>query len=161
MLAQSPRRRDARRRQARPRTCSMQARRRAGLRSFPGRPPSGSACPASGPTPPGAAGRSRSPDPSAASPGRSSARRTPCASGKYVTSVTPIVRTASATACPVPSEHQPAAASRRSLPACGASLPSLHPPKWSEDQHTGMDHFKGRDSDADGRRPSPRPSRRQ
>src|SRR3954463_996563 len=28
------------------RTCSMQARRRAGLRSFPGLPPAGSACPA-------------------------------------------------------------------------------------------------------------------
>src|SRR5829696_5757588 len=30
------------------RTCSMQTRRRAGLRSFPGLPPAGSACPASG-----------------------------------------------------------------------------------------------------------------
>jgi hypothetical protein len=49
-----------------PRTCSMQARRRAGLSSFPGPPPAGSACPGSGPTPLGEAGCSPSRDPSGA-----------------------------------------------------------------------------------------------
>jgi hypothetical protein len=39
------------------RTCSTQARRRAGPRSFPARPPPGSACPGSGPPPPGAGAR--------------------------------------------------------------------------------------------------------
>src|ERR1700684_4572660 len=53
---------------------STQARRRAGLRSFPGRPPSGSACPRSGPTPLAGAAYSPVPNTSDASPGRSSDR---------------------------------------------------------------------------------------
>ena len=48
------------------RTCSMQTRRRAGLRSFPGLPPAGSACPASGRQSLCAAACSQSRDPSVA-----------------------------------------------------------------------------------------------
>ena len=52
----------------------------AGLRSFPAPPRPGSARPASDPAPPAEATRSRSLTPSAASPGRSSCRRTQRAS---------------------------------------------------------------------------------
>src|ERR1051325_4769671 len=48
------------------RTCSTQARRRAGLSSFPGPPPAGSARRGSGPTPRGATGCSRFRGPSVA-----------------------------------------------------------------------------------------------
>ncbi len=57
------------------RTCSMQAQRRAGLSSFPGPPPAGSACRASDPTPPDEASGSPSQGPSDASPDRSSAAK--------------------------------------------------------------------------------------
>jgi hypothetical protein len=50
----------------------MQARRRAGLKSFPLPPRSGSACSASSPKPPSTAARSRSRAPSADEPSRSS-----------------------------------------------------------------------------------------
>ena len=46
-------------------TLAMQARRREELGSFPGPPPTGSACPASGQTPPDGAARSQPPAPSA------------------------------------------------------------------------------------------------
>ena len=81
-------------------TCSTQARRRAGLRSFPGQPRPGSSCRASDRTPPGAAGRSQPRAPSAASPGRPSGRRTPTAIGSTSPPYTPIARTASATGRP-------------------------------------------------------------
>src|SRR5215212_3523874 len=57
--------------------CSTQARRRAGLRSFPARPPPGSACPRSGPRRRGASVRSPPPAPSAAPPARTSAPELP------------------------------------------------------------------------------------
>src|SRR5712691_6039494 len=59
----------------------MQARRRAGLSSFPVPPPAGSPCPGSGRRPRAEDGCSPPPDPSDASPDRSSIRRTPGASG--------------------------------------------------------------------------------
>src|SRR5215469_8206711 len=49
---------------------------RAGLRRFPWRPRSGSACPASDPTPHAAGGHSPAQAPSGAEPGRPSARQT-------------------------------------------------------------------------------------
>ena len=64
-----------------PRICSMQARRRAGLSSFPVPPPAGSPCPGSGRKPRDEDGCSPPPDPSDALPDRSSIRRTPGASG--------------------------------------------------------------------------------
>src|SRR5215217_525780 len=59
----------------------MQARRRAGLKSFPGSPPEESACPASDRQSLYAADHSQSPVPSDALLVRSSARQTPGASG--------------------------------------------------------------------------------
>src|SRR5262245_55155040 len=106
------------------RTCSMQARRRAGLRSFPARPPAESACQASNRRPPCAAGCSRVRDPSGASLARSSARRTPGASDSR------LLRShqsgGSRRPCPGLGrpEHPPASTSQRSLQACIASLPS-------------------------------------
>src|SRR5680860_792978 len=63
------------------RTCSIQARRRGGLRSFPGQPPEGSTYPASDPRSPCATAHSPSPNPSAALPGPTSGRHIPGASG--------------------------------------------------------------------------------
>ena len=62
-------------------TCSTQARRRAGLRSFPGRPPQGSSCPESDRKRHTADEHSRPPAPSGASPGRPSSHRILCVNG--------------------------------------------------------------------------------
>src|SRR5262245_20303888 len=102
----------------------MQARRRAGLRSFPARRPAEWACQASNRRPPCAAGCSRVRDPSGASLARSSARRTPGASDSR------LLRShqsgGSRRPCPGlgSPEHPPAATSQRSLQACIASWPS-------------------------------------
>src|SRR5262245_24847474 len=102
----------------------MQARRRAGLRSFPARRPAEWACQASNRRPPCAAGCSRVRDPSGASLARSSARRTPGASDSR------LLRShqsgGSRRPCPGLGrpEHPPASTSQRSLQACLASLPS-------------------------------------
>src|SRR5215831_17451219 len=105
------------------RTCSMQARRRAGLRSFPGQPPAECAYPASDRKPPCAAGCSRAQGPSGASPARSLARRTPGATDN----TSPRSRRSGGLrppcSGPVRPKHRPAATSRRSLQACIASLP--------------------------------------
>src|SRR5262249_8051043 len=105
------------------RTCSMQARRRAGLRSFPGQPPAERAYPASDRKPPCAAGCSRAQGPSGASPARSLARRTPGATDN----TSPRSRRSGGLrppcSGPVRPKHRPAATSRRSLQACIASLP--------------------------------------
>src|SRR5262245_27195584 len=101
----------------------MQARRRAGLRSFPARRPAEWACQASNRRPPCAAGCSRVRGPSGASLARSSARRTPGASDSR------LLRShqsgGSRRPCPGLGrpEHPPAATSQRSLQACIASLP--------------------------------------
>src|SRR5204862_4911234 len=103
------------------RTCSMQARRRAGLSNFPGKPPAGSACPASAPRSLCATERSRSPGPSDASADQTSDRRTRYASD----STSPPSHQSSGShprsASPVTSGHQLAATSQRSLPVCASS----------------------------------------
>ena len=70
----APHRHDARIHAARARTCSMQARRRAGLRSFPWQPPARISLSSVRSETALRSRRSPAPDPSAASPGRSSAR---------------------------------------------------------------------------------------
>src|SRR5215213_6544651 len=100
----------------------MQARRRAGLRSFPGSPPEESACPASDRQSLYAADYSQSRVPSDALLVRSSARQTPGASGNRSP------RSHRSDGSPLPCSvlakpaHQPAEASLQSPQACIASV---------------------------------------
>src|SRR5262245_1414426 len=123
------------------RTCSMQARRRAGLRSFPAQPPAEWAYPASDRKPPCATGCSQAQGPSGASPARSSAHRTPDATDN----TSPRSRRSGGLrpSCSGPArpEHRPAATSRRSLQACIASLP-LQSSLMSK-TYLKSDHFNG------------------
>src|SRR5436190_9689921 len=105
------------------RTCSIQARRRAGLSNFPGLPPGGSACPASGPRSLCEDENSRSPDPSDASPGPTSDPRTLCASGSTSPRSRQLNGSHPRSASLATSQHQPAATSQRSLQACVSSSP--------------------------------------
>src|SRR5262245_4724999 len=123
------------------RTCSMQARRRAGLRSFPAQPPAEWAYPASDRKPPCATGCSRAQGPSGASPARSSAHRTPGASDN----TSPRSRRSGGLrppcSGPARPEHLSAATWRRSLQACIASLP-LQSSLMSQ-TYLKSDHFNG------------------
>src|SRR5205085_3354073 len=96
-------------------------RRRAGLSNFPGKPPAGSACPASGPRSLCATERSRSPGPSDASPDQTSDRRTRCASDNTSPPSHQSSGSHPRSASPVTSGHQLAATSQRSLPVCASS----------------------------------------
>src|SRR3979490_214012 len=125
----------------------MQARRRAGLSSFPGIPPAISACRVSDPTPHDAAGCSPFPGPSAASPGRSSTRRTPGASGHTSPRRHQLNGPPRPRSCPETSAHKPAATWRQSLPACSSSsaLRSSFEPKIISSGWTtspGVDHYR-------------------
>src|SRR5262245_17635162 len=119
----------------------MQPRRRAGLRSFPGRPPAVRAYPASNQRLPYAAGCSRAQGPSGASPVRSSARRTSGATDN----TSPRSRRSGGLrppySGPARPEHRPAAASQRSLQACIASLPLQS--SWMSKTYLKSDHFNG------------------
>src|SRR5262245_20791062 len=126
------------------RTCSMQARRRAGLRSFPGQPPAELACPASNQRPPCAAGCSRAQGPSGASPARSSARRTPGATDNTSPRSPRSGGLRPPCSGPARPEHRPAATSRRSLQACIASLPLQS--SWMSKTYLKSDHFNGGES---------------
>src|SRR5215218_5816964 len=128
------------------RTCSTQARRRAGPRSFPARPPPGSACPRSSPRRRGGDARSPLPGPSAASPGPTSAPRTPAASGNGSppsrrSPGSPPLRTAPAR------PGRPPAAAWPAPPQAGAScLPSRS--SSGPNPYLKADHFKGGGSHA-------------
>src|SRR5262245_26090588 len=123
------------------RTCSMQARRRAGLRSFPGQPSAEWAYPASDRKPPCAAGCSRAQGPSGASPARSSTHRTPAATDNTSPRSPRSDGLHPPCSGPARPEHRPAAASRRSLQACIASLPLQS--SWISKTYLKSDHFNG------------------
>src|SRR6266508_1718050 len=119
----------------------MQARRRAGLRSFPWQPLAGSACRASGRRSPCADARSPSPNPSAALPGLTSDHHTPGASGSTSlrsrrSSGSHRARSGLAT-----SKRRPGAAWQQSLQACVASL-ALQSSSGLK-PYFESDHFRG------------------
>jgi len=100
----------------------MQARRRAGLRSFPWQPLAGSACRVSGRRSPCVDARSPSPNPSTALPGPTSDHRTPSASGSTSLRSRQSSGSHQARSRLATSKRRPGAASQQSLQACVSSL---------------------------------------
>jgi len=83
-------------------------------------------------------------------------RRTPPSSGNTLSPSPQSFSLLRSSTCTDRSGHQPDAAWRRSLQACGASLPSFHPSKRSSDQHKGWITSRG----SGQQYPAPTPSRR-
>ena len=97
----------------------MQARRRAGLRSFPRRPLSGLSCPASDRTRHVEAGHSPPQDPSFSAPDRSSGHHIPGASDSRSPQSPQSPELRRRLIGPMKQIHRPAVTWRRSLLACG------------------------------------------
>ena len=70
-------------------------------------------------------------------------RRTPPSSGNTLSPSPQSFSLLRSSTCTDRSGHQPDAAWRRSLQACGASLPSFHPSKMVLRPTSGMDHLNG------------------
>src|SRR4051794_30068783 len=123
-------------------TCSTQARRRAGLRSFPAQPRLRSSCRGSDRIPRAAAGCSQPQALSGLCPVPLSARRTPSASGSRSPPSPRSPGPPRPPVDPVLSAPQPAVAWPRSPRPCAASLPFSRPPLGAT-PYLREDHFQG------------------